>query len=140
MQNRKHECISSRLFREAADGEKRKYLWKNQTIEIIEDGIAGGERQYLIGKEDNGLTIRVSGDRVELNFLNRNGEPSACGGGRKVRAGRVERMVEDLLVIIDSSIAEVFVNGGEIVFTTRIYLEKKDRELVTDGRCRILAI
>lgn len=125
---------------EAADGEKRKYLWKNQTIEIIEDGIAGGERQYLIGKEDNGLTIRVSGDRVELNFLNRNGEPSACGGGRKVRAGRVERMVEDLLVIIDSSIAEVFVNGGEIVFTTRIYLEKKDRELVTDGRCRILAI
>ena len=57
-----------------------------------------------------------------------------------MRTGRVEEQVEDILVIIDSSIAEVFVNGGETVFTTRIYLDKQERQLVTDGRCRILAI
>ena len=42
-----------------------------------------------------------------------------------MRTGRVEEQVEDILVIIDSSIAEVFVNGGETVFTTRIYLDKQ---------------
>lgn len=57
-----------------------------------------------------------------------------------MRTGRVEEQVEDILVIIDSSIAEVFVNGGETVFTTRIYLDKQERQLVTDGRCRILVI
>ena len=82
----------------------------------------------------------MSGDRVELNFLNRDGKPSVCGGRRTVRTGRVEEQVEDILVIIDSSIAEVFVNGGETVFTTRIYLDKQERQLVTDGRCRILVI
>ena len=45
------------------------------------------------------------------SFLNRDGKPSVCGGGRTVRTGRVEEQVEDILVIIVSSIAEVFVNG-----------------------------
>ena len=125
---------------DVTEDERRKYRWEKQTIEITESRIAGGEREYLIGQEDNGLTIRVSGDRVELDFFNRYGEPSVCGGGRRTRAGRVEGSVEELIVLVDSSIVEVFVNGGETVFTTRIYLEKKDRELVTDGRCRILAL
>lgn len=51
-------------------------------------------------------------------------------------------MVRELLVIIDSSIVEVFVNEGETVFTTRIYLEKTERELDVGGcsACEILAI
>ncbi len=36
---------------------------------------------------------------------------------------------EILLILIDSSIVEMFVNQGEIVFTTRIYLEKNEREI-----------
>lgn len=36
---------------------------------------------------------------------------------------------EILLILIDSSIVEIFVNQGEIVFTTRIYLEKNEREI-----------
>ncbi len=36
---------------------------------------------------------------------------------------------EILLLLIDSSIVEIFVNQGEIVFTTRIYLEKNEREI-----------
>ncbi|WP_242971267.1 GH32 C-terminal domain-containing protein [Blautia sp. An46] len=34
-----------------------------------------------------------------------------------------------MLLLIDSSIVEIFVNQGEIVFTTRIYLEKNEREI-----------
>ena len=123
-----------------ADGKYRKYHWADQAVAVKEDGIAGGERCLLIGREDNGLTIHVAGDKVELTFLNRDRQPSICGGGRRVRIGRVEDRVEELLVLIDSSIVEVFVNGGETVFTTRIYLDKKDRNLAADGRCRILAI
>lgn len=36
---------------------------------------------------------------------------------------------EILLLLIDSSIVEIFVNQGEIVFTTRFYLEKNEREI-----------
>ena len=36
---------------------------------------------------------------------------------------------EILLLLIDSSIVEIFVNQGEIVFTSRIYLEKNEREI-----------
>ena len=54
----------------------------------------------------------------------------------------MDAMVRELLVIIDSSIVEVFVNEGETVFTTRIYLEKTERELDVSGcgACEILAI
>lgn len=41
-----------------------------------------------------------------------------CGGGRDYRIGRTEKSVEKLLVLLDSSIAEIFVNDGELVFTT----------------------
>ena len=88
------------------------------------------------------LTILADGDRVELSFSGNSGNPSRCGGGRGRRTGRVEGMVREMLVIIDSSIVEVFVNSGETVFTTRIYLEKEERELDVSGcsGCEIVAI
>ena len=88
------------------------------------------------------LTILADGDRVELSFSGNSGNLSRCGGGRGRRTGRVEGMVREMLVIIDSSIVEVFVNSGETVFTTRIYLEKEERELDVSGcsGCEIVAI
>ena len=38
-----------------------------------------------------------------------------------------------MLILIDSSIAEIYVNQGETVFTTRIYLDEQDRELEVCG-------
>ena len=66
---------------------------------------------------------------MELSFLDKEGIPAPCGGGRGKRLGRAENKVEDLLILIDSSIIEIFVNQGELVFTTRIYLEKEEREI-----------
>ena len=37
--------------------------------------------------------------------------------------------VENVEILIDSSIMEIFINGGAIVFTTRIYLKENEREL-----------
>ena len=79
------------------------------------------------------MTIRAEGNKTEISFLNPEGEAAACGGGRVKRIGRVSGRIESLLVLVDSSIVEVFVNGGELVFTSRIYLEKPDRKLQIQG-------
>ena len=70
---------------------------------------------------------------MELSFLDEKGVPSRCGGGRGKRIGRTEGPVEELLVLIDSSIMEIFVNGGETVFTTRLYLEAEERVIDVSG-------
>ena len=102
----------------------------------------GKAQEIRLGNERNALTIHAREDKVELSLIGSSGEPARCGGGRGKRTGRVDAMVRELLVIIDSSIVEVFVNEGETVFTTRIYLEKTERELDVSGcgACEILAI
>lgn len=63
-------------------------------------------------------------------------------GGREKRIGRTQNAAEKLLILIDGSIAEIFVNDGEIVFTTRIYLEDAEREIETagSGECKLEVI
>lgn len=116
---------------EKADAGKKKTDWSDRVLKLKEDNIGGEERRYLIGGEDNGMAVSLGGDRVELSFINRSKEPSECGGGRKMRTGRVRGEVEDILILIDSSVAEIFVNGGELVFTTRFYLDKSERTIET---------
>lgn len=110
-----------------------KYCWADKTVKLTVSGIDGNRQTIRIGKEDNGLTIYTEGNKTEISFFNDKGELSQCGGGRGKRIGRVEGKVRDLLVVLDSSIAELFVNSGEIVFTTRIYLGKEDRDLDVSG-------
>ena len=122
--------------------ENGRYHWADRTVRLQIKEINGNRQTIRLGNEKNGLTILADGDRVELSFSGNSGNPSRCGGGRGRRTGRVEGMVREMLVIIDSSIVEVFVNSGETVFTTRIYLEKEERELDVSGcsGCEIVAI
>ena len=101
--------------------------------------IGGEKREVIIGSRKNGLIIRSEGNKTEISFLDETGKKALCGGGRGRRIGRTRGMVESLLILVDSSIAEIFVNGGEIVFTTRIYLEKaeRDMELCRSGKCKL---
>lgn len=109
--------------------ENGRYRWVDKTLKAVFSQIRGEKRQICIGTEKNHLKVTVQGDQVELSFLDEKGTPAACGGGRGKRTGRVENKIEDLLILIDSSIIEIFVNQGELVFTTRIYLEKEEREI-----------
>lgn len=122
--------------------ENGRYQWADQTVCLRIRGIMGKAQEIRLGNERNALIIHAREDKVELSFIGSSGEPARCGGGRGKRTGRVAAMVRELLVIIDSSIVEVFVNEGETVFTTRIYLEKTERELDVSGcgACEILAI
>ena len=118
------------------------YCWKDETVCVRVREIRGGRAEIRLGRDGNCLTIRTSGNRVELSFLNGEGEMSACGGGRRDRIGYVEEEAEELFLVIDSSIAEIFVNNGETVLTTRFYLGTDERGLSCKGggRFEILAI
>ena len=80
------------------------------------------------------MTVRVKDDMVELSFLDETGKAALCGGGRGRRLGRTRKAAENLLILIDGSIAEIFVNDREIVYTTRIYLKPQERDLEIHGQ------
>ena len=125
-----------------AELENGRYDWAGKTVRLMAEGIGEDGWTARIGDGENALTVRVMGDRTELSFLDGNGNPAKCGGGRGVRVGRTKGKIEQIQILIDSSIAEIYVNGGEIVFTTRIYLEKEERGLKVsgEGNCRLEVI
>ena len=137
---RELECREGRILRmpvrelfdlewEEVSAEKERYCWAEKTVKLDVRGIGGRQTRIRIGTEENGMTITAEGNKTELSFLDRNGKPAVCGGGRDRRVCRIEEAVENLLILVDSSIVELFVNGGEAVFTTRIYLENEEREI-----------
>ena len=107
--------------------------WSGRTVLLEVSGIAGGAQEIRFGKEGNALNIRAQDDLAEISFLDRDGRPSECGGGRGRRIGRLSGPIRELTVLADSSVIEVFINGGEMTFTTRIYLGKDERELSVSG-------
>lgn len=55
-----------------------------------------------------------------------------CGAGRTTRSVRIGEL-RDLRIFADTTSLEIFVNGGEEVFTTRVY--SSQGELSIDGDC-----
>ena len=92
---------------ELKDGRCR---WGRRTVKLLLTEISGERRKIRIGKEENCLTISCEGNRVELSFLDENGNAARCGGGRRIRVGRTSGPVDQMLILIDSSIAEIYVN------------------------------
>lgn len=108
---------------------KGRYYWGQKTVKLSISEIGGKDQIIRIGRGLNALTITIRGNRTELSFLDEKGEPTPCGGGRGVRVGRTRKDTDQLLLLIDSSIVELYLNEGEMVFTTRIYLKEQEREL-----------
>lgn len=57
---------------------------------------------------------------------------SSLGAGRRVRGRKLEQLT-DLRVVVDVSCVEVYLNGGEDVFSTRFYPEKSQYRLKLEG-------
>ncbi len=64
-----------------------------------------GDLELIYSKKDNIFEVKLNGH---------------LGYGRKSRKAYIEKL-EHIRYYIDSSIAEIFINNGEIVFTTRFY-------------------
>ena len=86
------------------------------------DGIAG-ELHVSFG---DFATLDVAGGLAILSFAD-----DEVGQGRKVRRARVET-VRDLRIIVDTSVLEIYLNGGETVLSTRYFQEAGALELKVD--------
>lgn len=109
------------------------FNWSNCTVRLEITEIGGKKENIRIGTDENYLLIHIEGNKTELSFLDDENNPAKCGGGREKREGRTDDKTDKVLILIDSSIVEVYVNDGEIVFTTRIYLEPEERNLKISG-------
>lgn len=106
-----------------------KIFLGKKTVRLTVDKISPDGWMLFAGQPDNEAVFSVKENRAELSFLTKTGGASACGGGREKRTGILEMDVENVEILIDSSIMEIFINGGAMVFTTRIYLKENEREL-----------
>lgn len=92
------------------------YKETDTSYELFIEAGGGDVRVTLAG----GLVLRY--EVKEGIFLMEFTDP-ALGEGRTSR-GRHVALVEDMRIIVDVSCVEVFLNGGQDVFTTRLYPEK----------------
>ena len=90
-------------------------------------GIQGGAFRAVLG---GGLALTYTGSRFEMRFEGPEGEK--ISGGRRLRYQEMKSL-DSVKILGDASSVEVFVNGGEYVFTTRYYPETRTLEAEADG-------
>lgn len=86
----------------------------------------------------------VRGSVIRMVFLHLNSSPGAdtdIGCGRKARRARIEHLRE-VRILSDESLLEIYVNGGETVFTTRYYPDGSNRSIrvEADGTGKIFEL
>ncbi len=99
------------------------------------EGITDGHFRAVLGDE---LILEYREGRFEMRFTDR--ELTSASAGRGIRYQEMDG-IRNVRILADASSAEVFINDGESVFTTRYYPEK-DKLLVEaeDARIRFYEI
>lgn len=90
-------------------------------------GIHENSFRAVLGEE---LILEYREGRFEMRFTDRSKE--SASGGRGIRYADMEE-VRDVKILTDVSSVEVFVNGGEYVFSTRFYPKKDEICVEADG-------
>lgn len=90
--------------------------------DILIRAVKEGMGKICIG---SGCVLKFGQDEITLSFLDE------TGAGRRVRRAKCHS-VYDLRILVDVSILEIYVNGGEIVFTSRIFLRGQAMQIQMD--------
>lgn len=85
----------------------------------VADVVISGVRGNGVLRFDNALELRIEDGVASLVFTD-----DAVGQGRKVRRA-LSGEVGDIRVVVDTSILEIFLNGGATVFGTRYFSESE---------------
>lgn len=80
----------------------------------------------------DGMRFAWDGREAVLAFESLEAAGSDIGKGRTVRRARVSGLTE-VRVLADTSLAEIYLNRGETVFTTRYYPENGTNSLTVEG-------
>lgn len=99
---------------------------KTDTCFELDIAAQGGDAKVTLS---DGLCLRY--EEKEKIFRMEFTDPS-LGAGRTVR-GRALEKLEDMRILVDVSCVEVFLNGGEDVFSTRFYPKKDQYQVKATG-------
>ena len=102
------------------------------SYEVIVDNIKDADNFELLISE--GVSIKYKESKFILEFVNDIGKQ--IGGGRGKRSAYLEKL-ENIRILIDTSTIEIFVNNGEMVFTTRYYPDKYSFRVSGDMNLKI---
>lgn len=58
-----------------------------------------------------------------------------CGRGREIRKMKLETL-DTLAILLDTSMIEIYINGGEAVCTSRFYMEGETRSVMIEGTAK----
>ncbi len=89
-----------------------------EVYDLTVSNIYGNYFRAVLGEE---LLLEYRNGRFEMRFASQ--DKASVSAGRGLRYVKLER-VEDIRILTDVSSAEVFINGGEYVFSTRYYPQK----------------
>ncbi len=105
---------------------------EGKAADIVVNNIADKEITMLIycGDKESGIQLSYKDNVLSMEFVGKKG--MAIGRGRDIRQFPVERL-DDMRILIDNSIVEVYINGGEYVMTTRYYMAEKNLGIVFDS-------
>ena len=93
-----------------------------RVADVVIEGASDGTLRF-----GEGLELRFSDGVAELAFVS-----DEWGQGRHVRRARCGE-VENIRVLVDTSVLEIFVNDGSVVFGTRYYAPEGPLTLVWTG-------
>ena len=104
---------------------REKKIFENKCSLI--DNIENSNNFKLLISE--GVSIRYKENKFILEFLNDIGKQ--IGGGRGKRSAYLEKL-ENIRILIDTSAIEIFINDGEMAFTTRYYPDEYSFRVLGD--------
>ncbi|WP_157152025.1 sucrose-6-phosphate hydrolase [Brachyspira sp. SAP_772] len=94
-------------------------IYDVNSYEVLIDSIKCSNNFELLISE--GVSIKYKENKFILEFVGDTGKQ--IGGGRGKRSAYLEKL-ENIRILIDTSAIEIFINNGEMVFTTRYYPDK----------------
>lgn len=123
--------------------EEMKLLRKEKTILMNENGGSAIHVDENDGFELLLENILVKENRFQIhlggrmlfqweNGIAQIGFSGKDGAGRKIRKAKVD-ILKSIRILADTSAAEIYLNDGETVFSTRYYPQRKDLELNIQG-------
>ena len=101
---------------------QKKTVFTSEYMDLLCDGLPD-TFEIIIA---DGVKLQYQDGWIQLSLT------EECGCGRDIRKTRIEA-VSSLRILIDSSILEIYLNDGEMVFTTRYY--KKERGIRLQVSC-----
>lgn len=116
-------CLNDRI-QKLLDGSYQMACTKRRYDSIITFAEPSGEKSIQFGMD---LRLQFQDGILSLEYLNQTGD------GRDKRSTEIAS-VSQVRILMDRSILEIYVNGGERVFTTRYYPEQRENIIHITGK------